>query len=385
MIRISQIRSNRELDIEILKKKAARVLHLSPRQIKSLVVQKKSIDARGKDQIRYVYTVLISVDREEELVKRANSRDVCLAEETVYEAPIQPGNSGPGERGRHEEGKASGRQSAGEECRHEEGKASGSLMTRTGGCLGEGTAFDSPRTRTGGRFEEGAASDSFHDSGSGTPKGGFDHGPSPVIAGFGPAGMFCALLLARAGRKPIILERGSSVDKRVEDVEAFWSTGRLNPNSNVQFGEGGAGTFSDGKLNTLVRDPRGRNRFVLETFVKYGADPQILTDAKPHIGTDILRGIVKGIREEIISLGGEFHFDTRLKGFYLDKGGRLKGVLADHQGMDMEFPAKELILALGHSARDTFHMLYDKGVNLAAKPFAVGFRIQHPQEMINEA
>lgn len=189
----------------------------------------------------------------------------------------------------------------------------------------------------------------------------------PVIVGFGPAGMLAGLLLARAGARPVIYERGAAVEERVKDVEALWEEGRLNTASNPQFGEGGAGTFSDGKLNTLVKDPDGRGRFVLEEFVRRGADPLIKIDAKPHVGTDALLSIVRSFREEILSLGGEIRFHTKYE--YTPGEGEMHPI----------------VLAIGHSARDSYEELYRQGLHMEAKDFAMGFRVQHPQTMINQA
>ncbi len=203
----------------------------------------------------------------------------------------------------------------------------------------------------------------------------------PVIVGSGPAGLFCAIMLARSGYRPLILERGEDVDKRQQSVDGFWNGGLLNPNSNVQFGEGGAGTFSDGKLNTLVKDPVMRNRKVLELFVEFGADPSILYVNKPHIGTDVLSKIVKNMREEIIRLGGEVRFNSLVTDILM-KDGNISGVMVNERE---EIPVDTLILAIGHSARDTFHVLEQRGVPMEAKAFAVGLRIQHPQEEINRS
>lgn len=209
----------------------------------------------------------------------------------------------------------------------------------------------------------------------------------PVIVGFGPAGMFCGLMLARAGFSPLILERGEDVDSRTQKVEAFWRGGKLNPESNVQFGEGGAGTFSDGKLNTLVKDPSGRNKKVLEILAEAGADPSITYVNKPHVGTDVLSRVVKNIRQEIIRLGGEIRFGCKLTDFS-EAGGRLISVTVSQReegGFYREetIPAQAVVLAIGHSARDTFRMLSEKSLDLQAKAFAVGLRIQHPQKQIN--
>lgn len=206
----------------------------------------------------------------------------------------------------------------------------------------------------------------------------------PVIIGCGPAGLFCGLMLARAGYCPVILERGQDVDQRRQAVDRFWETGKLNPVSNVQFGEGGAGTFSDGKLNTLVKDSFKRNSLVLKLFWEFGADPSILYDYKPHIGTDVLAGIVKSMRQEIIRLGGQVRFSCQVTDLKVENG-CLRGLeVTDRSTGETEtIPADAAVLAIGHSARDTFEMLYRRGVPMDKKAFAVGLRIQHPQELIN--
>lgn len=203
----------------------------------------------------------------------------------------------------------------------------------------------------------------------------------PIVVGMGPAGLFCAYFLAREGYQPILLERGRDVDARQKDVEAFWADGTLNPESNVQFGEGGAGTFSDGKLNTLVKDTHGRNREVLRLFAEFGAPKEILFDNKPHIGTDILRRVVKNMRAEIIRLGGEVHFQSQVTELQFADN-RVNGVVVNGAQF---LPAKAVVLAIGHSARNTFSMLYEKGIPMEAKPFAVGFRVEHRQKMMDES
>lgn len=202
---------------------------------------------------------------------------------------------------------------------------------------------------------------------------------STIIVGTGPAGLFCGYYLALHGYRPILLERGKDVDARQADVEAFWNGGTLQSNSNVQFGEGGAGTFSDGKLNTLVKDKDGRNREVLGTFVKFGAKESILYEAKPHIGTDVLSKVVKNMRQEIIRLGGTVRFESQVTDIDI-RDGQIKGVEINHcERIDCE----QLVLAIGHSARDTFEMLYARHIPMDAKSFAVGLRVEHPQDMIN--
>ena len=203
-----------------------------------------------------------------------------------------------------------------------------------------------------------------------------------IIVGAGPAGLFCALKLAEAGLKPILLERGEDVDKRIKSVSGFWQGKPLNPSSNVQFGEGGAGTFSDGKLNTMVKDIDGRMSEVYKTFVQFGADESILYINKPHIGTDKLTEIVKGIRKRIIELDGEVRFSSQVVDIITDEKNirKVSGVVLSN-GETIE--CDDVILALGHSARDTFEMLSKKGIAMEQKPFAMGVRVQHPREYID--
>ena len=203
-----------------------------------------------------------------------------------------------------------------------------------------------------------------------------------VIIGSGPAGLFCAYYLALHGYCPLLLERGKCVEERQQDVERFWQKGILDPTSNVQFGEGGAGTFSDGKLNTLVKEKEGRNRAVLETFVKFGAEESILYDAKPHIGTDVLCGVVRNMREEILRLGGEIRFESCVTALELDEQRKVQAVIVNKQ---YRIECEQVVLACGHSARDTFEMLLERKVPMEAKSFAVGFRVQHLQRRINQA
>jgi len=215
---------------------------------------------------------------------------------------------------------------------------------------------------------------------------------SPVIVGAGPAGLFCGLVLARKGYKPIILERGEEASKRSKTIQQFIKSGQLDVNSNVTFGEGGAGTFSDGKLNTGVKDKYHRKAFILDTLIEHGADPSIRYMAKPHVGTDYLVQIVEGIRNEIIALGGEVRFGCRFIGFE-EENNRIKAAKyrsTDHNVQNCQddikkIPTDQIVLAIGHSARDTFSDLFDQNVMMEAKAFAIGVRIEHPQEWINRS
>ena len=199
----------------------------------------------------------------------------------------------------------------------------------------------------------------------------------PVVVGFGPAGMFASYLLAINGYKPIIIERGEKVDKRIDSVEKFWNKNELDTESNVQFGEGGAGTFSDGKLNTGNKDKGNRIQYVLDTFVKFGAQKDIKYDFKPHIGTDVLTKLVKNMREEIEANGGEFYFNTKVVDITKDDSIKVKTE-------DNVFETDVAILAIGNGSRDTFEMLVDNGFEIEAKPIAVGFRVEHKQNDINK-
>ena len=204
----------------------------------------------------------------------------------------------------------------------------------------------------------------------------------PLVVGAGPAGLFAALTLARAGARPILIERGKPVEQRTSDVAAFEAGGSLNPESNVQFGEGGAGAFSDGKLTCGIHSPHIRS--VLETFVAHGAPEEILIDQKPHIGTDRLRGVVASIRREILSLGGDVRFETRLERLILRQG-RIAGAVVLAGGTEEEILTDHLLLCVGHSARDTARALYSQGVAMTPKPFAAGVRIEHPRQMIDRS
>ncbi len=295
MLRITELKLPLGGTEEQLRKRAARALGIPKEEILRLKIFRRSLDARKKDQIHFVYVVDAEVADEKKIL--AKQKNISVTPKLSYAFP------------------------AGEaECHNR-----------------------------------------------------------PVVIGFGPGGMFAALLLAEMGLKPIVLERGGDVESRRKAVSLFWEKGTLDTENNVQFGEGGAGTFSDGKLTTRIKDPRCRK--VLEEFVEAGAPEEILYDAKPHIGTDLLRGIVEKIREKIRSLGGEVRFFAKVEDI-LAEDGRVRGVvLANGE----ERLADDVVLAIGHSARDTFEMLYEKGVPLEQKPFAMGVRIEHPQKMIDAA
>ncbi len=300
MIRIMKLQLPPNHTEAQLEKKIALMLGIRTEEIISWRIVKRSIDARKKPEVAYVYQIDVHTERDSKIVKRKNHPNIVLRDKEQRE-PLIPG-----------------------------------------------------KERMNFR---------------------------PVVIGFGPAGMFCGYLLAKYGYCPLILERGSSIEERQAEVEKFWETGVLNIQSNVQFGEGGAGTFSDGKLNTLVKDPSGRNRRVLELFVEMGADSSILYDSKPHIGTDKLREVVVKLRNEILRLGGEIRFNTQVTDFVIEDG---RIVAVEVNGKE-RIATDRVILAIGHSARDTFEQLANSSVKMAQKPFAVGVRIQHPQTMINHS
>lgn len=307
MIRIGQLKIRTGHTKEELKKRIERTLGVSGEEIDSYEIRKRSIDARKKPEIFYVYTIdakLKSGKREKTILSRGKKRELSEVRDKMY-------------------------------------------------CF--------PSCEENLRMQH-----------------------RPVIVGSGPAGLFCAYLLAKHGYRPLLIERGAPVEERKEAVEAFWETGVLDTETNVQFGEGGAGTFSDGKLNTLVKDPAGRNREVLKVFVEHGAPEEILYDNKPHIGTDILIHVVQKMRESIEHMGGECRFYTKMCGIQT-KNGKIKAIQIEEKGKQDILQADVAVLALGHSARDTFRMLYESGVFLEPKSFAVGVRVEHLQEQINES
>ncbi len=360
MIRITQLKLPITHAEHELIAKAAKLLRLPEDRILSWRIVKQSVDARKKPEIYYIYTLDVEVAGERQVVKRAKNPQVTIAEEKEYHFPETKGES---ER---------------KSC-----------------------------------------------------------GYPPVIIGSGPAGLFCGYMLAKAGYCPVILEQGEDVDSRRRKVEQFWLSGELDVRSNVQFGEGGAGTFSDGKLNTMVKDPMGRNQEVLRILAEHGADPSILYVNKPHIGTDVLGNVVKNMRNHIIEMGGKVVFGAKVTELLIENGA-VAGVRiacsaetaqAGLTGLDYTsddrtddkaeartncrmdagmgdraddrinagntglnpgqqsyvLKTNQVVLAIGHSARDTFSMLLEKGVPMQPKSFAMGLRIQHPQKMINES
>jgi hypothetical protein len=304
MIRINNIKANLDVDAAGLKEIVSMKTGLEPERIKSLKIAKKSVDARNKSNVQFVYALDMEVFGDEDYIASILAwKDIVQIKET----------------------------------------ASLSFATK--------------------------------------PLAG---GLRPVVAGTGPAGMFAGLALAEAGLRPILLERGKAVSERRKDVEAFWQTGHLKPESNVQFGEGGAGTFSDGKLMTGIKKDDFTAR-VLQELAAAGAPEEILYLAKPHIGTDKLAVVVRRIREKIISLGGEYRFENRLEDLIV-RDGKLTGLkIAAPGGKIYEQPTDRLILAVGHSARDTFEMLHKNGVYIEQKPFSVGVRIEHVQKSVDAA
>ncbi len=298
MILVRNLRLDIGQDVSGLRRKAAKRLGVPERTIKSLEIIKRSLDARKKNDIHWLYSAAVTVPDEKRLLSRNRSHDIAGYERFEYHIPM----------------------------------------------------LASP--------------------------------VRPVVVGFGPGGMFAAYVLSLAGLRPIVIERGSDAETRKIKVEKFRSGGELDPECNVQFGEGGAGTFSDGKLNTGIRDKR--ISWMLRMFYRHGAPESILYDAKPHIGTDILINVVQSIRREIISLGGEVRFNSKLTGLVTENNA-LHGIKVEGPDGEYVLECGSLILAIGHSARDTFEMLNAAGVPMEPKPFSMGVRIEHRQESINRA
>ena len=288
---------NEETEKTALKNLILNKLRIKENELKEFKIFKKSVDARKKDNIYYVYTVDVKLSNEKKILNKGY-KNVAVALDLSYKWPA-PGT-----------------------CKLKE---------------------------------------------------------RPVIIGMGPAGLFAGLFLSRKGYRPLILERGDDVDTRTEKINRFWESGQLDSESNVQFGEGGAGTFSDGKLNTLINDKRCHT--VLTEFVSAGAPSDILYKNKPHIGTDYLRTAVKNLRKEIIANGGEVRFNAKVTDFVINNG-VISSVIVNNTE---EIPCEVVLLAVGHSARDTFEKLYARGVYFTPKAFSIGVRIEHPQKIIDNA
>lgn len=295
-------------EMSVIKKYIEKKLKIKADEIRNIEILKKSVDARKKEQLSFVYQLDIECDNEKKIVSRYKKNDVSLKEKKTIVREIND-NIPPENKGQ------------------------------------------------------------------------------TVIAGFGPAGIFAAYELAKSGYKPIVIERGLDVENRKKTVEKFWNTGELDTECNVSFGEGGAGTFSDGKLNTMVKDRFGYNRKVLETFVRFGAPKEILYLQKPHIGTDKLADVVKNMRLEIERLGGEVRFGVRLDSINTEKENETQKIVSVNvtdreSSQKQEIKCEKLILAIGHSARDTFISLHESDVEMQQKSFAIGVRVEHLQEMI---
>ena len=301
MIRVRQIKipiinDNKDTIIKSISKK----LKVNYNEIINYKINKKSIDARDKNNILYVYEFDVEVLNENKILNKNKSNDILLTPNEEYNISITGTNS---------------------------------LSNR------------------------------------------------PIIIGSGPAGLFCSYILAELGYKPIIIERGEKIEDRINTVESFFKTNKLNTNSNIQFGEGGAGTFSDGKLNTLTHDKENRAKKVFEIFVENGAPEEIMYINKPHIGTDILRKVIVNIRNKIISLGGEFKYNSTVTDLIIDNN-IISGVIINNE---IKLYSNVIVLAIGHSARDTFYMLRDKNIKMNKKNFAVGVRVEHKKELIDKS
>lgn len=300
MIKVRQIKIDVNKDSKsYLRKKVIEKLKIKDEELISFKINKRSIDARDKEKIFYVYEVILKLVNEEKVLKKNKKLDISKVEDIPYKIEV------------------------------------------TG------------KEELNGKI---------------------------VIVGSGPAGLFSAYILSSLGYKVLVIERGQKIEDRVKSVEEFFETGKLNINSNVQFGEGGAGTFSDGKLNTLVKDKLKRGKKVLEIFVENGAPEEILYENKPHIGTDLLREVIINMRNNIIKMNGEFRYNTILTNLTISDN-KLKQIEVN---FNEKISCENLILAIGHSARDTFKMLYDNSIKMSPKPFAVGIRIMHPRIMIDE-
>ncbi len=386
---------------------AARALRVKPRDILSARLVRRSVDARDKGDVHFILTLDAETARPVRLPRNAEElppsplRGDTSLKEGGYGGRGQEASSVPPSR----RGVAEGRGELPNGCLAGEARRGG---------------FAPPVPKAGDACPAGGATPPLHDVSVNTPAAANPDNPGAaatalgnpdfcdgrfpalesvapgtdtrkaaataprrcLVVGMGPGGLFAALTLARAGFCPTVVERGKPVEQRAKDVAAFWNGGPFDPESNVQFGEGGAGTFSDGKLNSGIRDPRCRA--VLETFCRAGAPESILWQAKPHVGTDHLKAVVRALREEIIALGGDVRFETLLTGLKIEDGAVTGAELKGPEGA-YTLPADAVILAVGHSARETFEMLYREGASLSRKPFAIGARVEHLQSRIDRA
>ena len=347
MIRIDNINLPPDYTTEDIKKHIDKLLKHN--EYTDLKIVRRSVDARKKDNVHYNVSAEVKLKgNEEKLVRFVNNKNVTLTKPKKYIFPYQ-------------------------------------FSEQYSKQFSEQLFDDSTEQEIEKKSETTLSESKIY---------------RPVIIGAGPAGYFAATVLAENGFRPVLFERGRAVEERKKDVETFWETGKLSPESNVSFGEGGAGTFSDGKLNTGNKDKDGIFKYINETFYRFGADESVTYDSKPHIGTDRLTTIMKNMRENIIKNGGEIHFESCLKDiekcddYYVLKLDVLKdpedleldAVKADIKHREIiKIKAREVILSIGHSARDTFKMLYEKGFLMEQKPFAIGLRIEHPRDMINAA
>ena len=349
MLRITQVKLPCGSGTNEIEQKVRKILRLRREDSCEIELEKRSIDARKKPQLFDVYTVLVSgLKDEKKRAERLRDKNISVVTLPEYRFPYS---------------------AAADQNAALEASVSGISQEASK----PGIALEVSKSDVGTSQEASR----------------------PVVVGAGPAGLFCALMLAESGLKPILLERGRKVEDRIRDVEHFWETGILDPESNVQFGEGGAGTFSDGKLNTLVGDKEGRGRYVLKRFVEAGAPESILYDAKPHIGTDRLREVVRNLREKILAAGGEIRFENCVEELVFEEkaGERHLTGLKIKQNSSIEpvaeeteiLPADICVLAPGHSARGLFRALYAQGVPMEQKDFAVGVRVSHPQELIDHS
>jgi uncharacterized FAD-dependent dehydrogenase len=351
MIRIADIRIPLDYNMELLKGIAEQTLEIDPARIVKLEIASLSVNSKDKEDIHFVAAITVSITGDEnEVIFRRKTKSITREIRIEYSIDYRKtcectnGNSEPGE------------------CTNENKNS---------------VEYTNDIEESGKCTNENSNPVKHANNGSLTNK---QLNSRPIVVGCGPAGLFAALILAQAGTRPILIERGQDIDRRRTSVNNFWNTGELDTNSNVQFGEGGAGAFSDGKLKTGKKDPR--KMMILETLVEAGAPPEIMFLSKPHIGTDRLNSTVKWIRNKIISLGGEVRFSTILTRI-IHSEGRVKGVGFVKNGNYDEISCENVILAIGNSARDTIEALFADGVLMEQKAMAIGLRIEHPQELID--